>query len=84
MTDAEMMADPERWPRWPCLPLKKPGPRGQTPRHGFLLAQEGMLTTIHIGSIFDVERVNGAARSQGEQERYSSVAEIVAAGWMVD
>jgi hypothetical protein len=82
--DEKMMADPEQWPRWPCLPLKKLGPRGQMPEHGFLLAQEGMLTTVHIGSIFSVERVNEAARGVGKSIAYPSTGAIVAAGWLVD
>lgn len=82
MNDVKMMEQPLNWPHWPVLPLVRWEDR--QPTYGFLVAQEGMLNTVHYGSIYDVELVNLAMRGQGKSQSYESKEAIVKDGWKVD
>lgn len=71
--DREMILTPEAWPIWPVLPLKK---RGEW-ETGFLLFGHGL--KVYIGTIFLAVEL-----SELKSIQYSSVDELLAAGWVVD
>jgi hypothetical protein len=81
--DLAFMQKPIYWPRWPYLPLKRPAKKGGV-EHGFLLAQEGMLYFVNVGSIFSETDRQLAHMGKGVRLEYKDYDEIVADGWRVD
>jgi hypothetical protein len=75
--DAAFMADEDRWPRWPVLPLKRGGEG--FPTLGVLVAGQG--PTVLELSMFELvpEKIEKCT-----QHRYASFEQMVAAGWRVD
>tara|TARA_B100000749_G_scaffold34911_1_gene24179 strand:+ start:3858 stop:4091 length:234 start_codon:yes stop_codon:yes gene_type:complete len=69
----EFMGDPNKWPRWPQLPLVNRNTR----QAGFLV--EGS-TKVYLANIYDT--VHGL--SDIESISYDSFEEVVTAGWEVD
>jgi hypothetical protein len=83
--DADMMRDPDQWPRWPVLPLKKPSPRS-FPEFGFLYSRsaKGNLpepVTLYKGAILDVAK---KPLNEIPQEQFETIEKLREAGWVVD
>jgi hypothetical protein len=73
--------NPERWPRWPLLPVKKYNHPGITT--GIIAAVKGEELRVYVdANLFDFDIV--AARKAGNHVTYKSVDEMLAAGWLVD
>jgi len=84
ISDVDMMAEPLDWPMWPVLPLKRMV--GGEEQHGFLLAEYSMPHTVHIGYVWDTERVLKAMTEEGKGEhiKYETYDQIRLDGWQVD
>lgn len=74
--DLEMMQDPDEWPLWPQLPLKKRSDWPQ-PRAGFLVAIPELKPIVFIGVV-------GTVKQDRPRIEYSSFGELVEDGWLVD
>lgn len=81
----EMVEDPERWPRWPLLPVKK---RESFLESGYLVACEGRMTTVVLGNMYGVPK---QVKCLGDffsgilpVKVYDSVDAMLDDGWIVD
>jgi hypothetical protein len=72
-----MILDPDRWPMFPLLPMKRYENRKLT-SFGWIVA--GSPTKIHLRSL-DTLR---ADLKDSEVIEYGSVDDLLAAGWIVD
>lgn len=75
-----MMNDPERWPAYPRLPLKKRGAQDAT--LGFLVAHgaHGVEPVVYLANLFaQVPDWNAVP-----QEKFESFDALLDAGWVVD
>ncbi len=82
--DRGMISQPDYWPRWPYLPLKRSVPGQSWPDVGFVVSDslKGPLpepVTVYIGNV--LERVKLADR---EQVVYPTIDSLVESGWIVD
>lgn len=78
--ELRFMKSPDEWPRWPILPLQKIG----TPReYGFLLAQEGFLTTLFRANFFALTPGWDPGKHE-PKEIFESIEALYEAGWRVD
>lgn len=80
----QVILNPGKWPRWPVLPLKKENPM-RDGNMGFLanIGKQGY--TVYIGNMYDLKP--GLLEAQIEsmpKKHYSSIAELLDDGWMVD
>lgn len=75
MTDAEFIRDPEQWPLWPVLPMKR-----NSNTLAYLLGDppETGPITLWLGNF------RGPAAHGEHSMEYSSVEAMLAAGWRVD
>ncbi|RPJ04008.1 MAG: hypothetical protein EHM36_11420 [Deltaproteobacteria bacterium] len=71
----DLMIDPDKWPMWPFLPLK----RRQDNETGFLYSSGDTFTVYH-GNVFNPPKNLDLAT----KDVYGSFKEILAAGWEVD
>ncbi len=73
-----MMLNPERWPAWPYLPLKRRTKAGI--RTAVLVAapRDGRTVAFVVGNIFMVDQVT----LDGVEKR--TVESVLADGWVVD
>lgn len=77
--DLQMMQEPQRWPAYPRLPLKRTQ-GGGWPELGFLQCVSGVVPPIvYLGNIYDHLSVQ-----QLERLEYSGFHELQEAGWVVD
>lgn len=75
--DLRYIKTPGLWVMWPFCPLKRFV--GQTTRDfGYLVAQEGKLTTIYKGNVFMAKKDDPVGWT------YESAEQLVADGWVVD
>jgi hypothetical protein len=80
--DLDMMGDPNAWPQWPVLPLKRARSQYEFPEVGFMLEQpEGEPKIVYLATIFEVRE---AMADKSKQVTYPSFDEIYAAGWRID
>lgn len=70
------MADPDRWPRWPLLPVKRY--KDDTLETGYLIEMKGSKYVVYQNTIFCADPRTDA------HFRYESFEAIVADGWRVD
>lgn len=77
MTDKEIITDPDSWPCWPVLPLKRKNNSLEDKNLGILLA--GKLTVYHV-YMFDIPQ----DLSKEPKTKYNHVDELLADGWRVD
>lgn len=78
--DLQMMQDPDEWPYWPQLPLKRrfrDKPRKPGPMYGFLVAIPELRPIVFVGLI-------GAVQENRPTIEYSSFEELLEDGWLVD
>jgi len=83
MSEKDFILHPERWPKWPILPMKhKDG------RVGIIVAAKDYLSTVFLINIWELGEVARTIRDLTNpnipREQYSSVDEMLAAGWKVD
>jgi hypothetical protein len=77
--DLEFVRNPNDWPMYPYLPLKR---RGHLNNTGFICA-DGASRTIYLANIFAV--MEGEVEiANTEKIIYSSLEELLKDGWMVD
>ncbi len=72
----DMMTHPDKWPRWPYLPLIKNDSKSILDRRiGYLIADSTF--TVHEGNIFMPDPNTSAVP-------YKTANEVLADGWVVD
>ncbi len=74
-----MMAQPDRWPAWPRLPLKR---RDRKPNLGYLLETSEVLAVVYLRNVFDDRAVDPG--SEVPTMEYGSLEAMVDDGWVVD
>lgn len=83
--DLAMVQDPNSWPRWPILPVKRPV-KGSFPECGSLFA-DGKPAIYRIGlyQLGDKPGTTYAEKFAGvERLEFPSFEAMLAAGWEVD
>ncbi len=77
--DLELVNNPDAWPCWPRLPMKKysDNQTGDFPEFGFIV--EGGGSTVYLGSVFGVIDMG-----QVKRKHYDSFNEMLDDGWVVD
>jgi hypothetical protein len=75
--DVAMAHDPDAWPQWPALPIK----RGS--ETGILLAVDEKRNTVFLINLFSMA-MGQAKLEDAEQIEYHSLEEIFNDGWRVD
>lgn len=76
--DLSMMRDPNAWPQWPILPLKRSTPDDPLDC-GFIAEQEEII--VYHGTMFEVKE---AVADTSRHLRYSTWDEVYDDGWRVD
>lgn len=89
--DRKFMQNPNQWPNWPVLPVKRYTPGAVGPGCGFILAVENHMTVVFDGMIFDpraTEAATGAIQARDlstvPHHKYDDVDALLDDGWMVD
>lgn len=89
--DKAFMSDPNKWPCWPFLPVKRyTAQAGPGPVCGLILAVEGQMTTVYFASMFRTEgRVGELTTDFIKNEAikrtvYEDIDKLLADGWIVD
>ena len=84
-TDLEMMKQPDYWPRWPLLPVKR-RVKHSSPDTGLLFANgKPIIYTVNMFQLDDLPgKTWGEKLANGEKIEFTSFEEMVAAGWEVD
>jgi hypothetical protein len=93
--DLKYLKDPELWPQWPIMPMKKHTEGKPMPTCGTVFAAEELLTTVIIdegvllwGNEKEHERVSG--KTYGEiaamfpNEKFDSPEVMLLSGWECD
>lgn len=82
--DAEFIGNPDAWPHWPILPVKRYStvPKGDLPELGVIVAGSCSVLKCSMYSLAGLTIKE--AFDKFEKEVYQHVSEIVSAGWMVD
>jgi hypothetical protein len=75
--DIAGMKDPDIWPQWPLLPLKRYEQGSHRMQTGYLVAQEKDRWSVYLGNVWAVQITDPA-------QPYDSPEAIVADGWEVD
>ena len=76
--DLEYLKDPNLWPAWPVLPLKRKKLSGGWPEFGYVIAVEGQLTWIRSGNIFAMDPTDPVTYT------YETPEALLADGWVVN
>jgi hypothetical protein len=96
-SDLEFIADPDRWPNWPFLPLKKPQPEGPPEcvlcvrvAEGWAIFRANLFMLVRVAEGWAIFRANLFMLPEPEEfkaawiKTYASAEEVVADGWVVD
>lgn len=75
---AAMIADEDRWPCWPRLPVKRYTDNSAWPEIGVVIA--GEKTTVRLATLFDDKATLLAATTKV----YPSIDAMLIDGWIVD
>jgi len=82
--EVALISNPDKWPLWPFLPMKRLGHVFSREGHGFLHnnRMRGPHTdaTIYMGHLSDVD---GPIKDR-ETKKYDSIEAMVRDGWVVD
>lgn len=81
--DREFMLNPELWPMWPALSVKRRKPGGGWPDLGILLDSHASEPTVYLTTLHDLV-VNENALEVCTKETFKDVDEMLQAGWIVD
>ncbi len=84
--DRGMIRDPDFWPVWPFLPLKRSTGKGGLPDTGFLVSEaaKGQLpepVTLYLGLLPMYDKTPLAER---QTQVFATIDDLVDAGWVVD
>lgn len=80
--DLAMMKNPNLWPAWPVLPIKKRNSKGGFPESAFLIeAQDYKFVVVH-GNIFRMSE-EGYFKTC-KITKFDSFEDIISAGYTVD
>jgi hypothetical protein len=74
LTDAKIIADPDLWPKWPYLPLKKLNHHG-----GFLYYDSRLPITVYLGNLWRHDPIEKLEKIQ-----YRSIELMLTDGWKID
>ena len=75
----KLLNDPDEWPQWPALPMKRRGEDGKMPESGVVLEALGVeLTSVFLENMF-----NGISKDTPRQD-YLNFEEMLDDGWEVD
>jgi hypothetical protein len=84
--DLRVLIDPDSWPRWPVLPLKRWDKERHTWDFGTVFADRRPI--VYRVSIFAIDKPTGTKWgdifAELSREEYESPAQMVVAGWEVD
>lgn len=84
--DASMIDDPDQWPCWPFLPIKRKNNSLEDKNLGVLLATQehadGKRIVYH-GCLFGWPKTSEAVKALPTTE-YESTQQLLADGWIVD
>jgi len=87
MDDRGMILDPEFWPRWPLLPVKR-YPKAGGMECGFLVAAENVRWTVFLESIYGLAKYGQSLKEVAEKIpnkiEYADLDALLADGWIVD
>jgi hypothetical protein len=85
MTDGDFIRNPDLWPVWPRLPVKRYAPGSHHAEMGVVLDESGGLdgplpepVRVYLGNLYD------DAIQHREYLRYETVDDMLGAGWEVD
>lgn len=82
-----MILDQDKWPMWPNLPLKR---RDSSPTVGFIMATVGFIMAteeypkvleVYLCNVFEAADID---ITKVDTIKYTSVDDLLAAGWEVD
>ena len=79
-TDLQFMRNPDKWPNWPLLPLKKKGDFHC--QYAFITEQVGPPFYLYEGSIYE-PKVTSSLQSL-PKKAYLTLQAILDDGWEVD
>jgi hypothetical protein len=85
----EFMLDPNQWPNWPVLPVKRydgTKPSG-FPECAVMVACEGLLTTVFMANMYGLvgESVGAMIRDlEVKRVEYADIDALLDDGWRVD
>ena len=86
--DLFMLENPENWPAWPVLPLKRYNKKnpGSFPDLGIVLAVEGVprFTVYEVDMFLQPEMKDLLTSPDIVKHEYKSFDEMLVAGWVVD
>ncbi len=71
----EFLADPDTWPKWPALPLKRRTPKGPD----LAVVMAGNRTKLYLTNLYMLGQADKL-----EFLQYDSVEDVVKAGWIID
>lgn len=86
LTDAEMIGDPDRWPRWPVLPVKRRV--GGDSVMGIVFADADLRDrhpAVYELNMYHIEGTVAECKAKAKaKHEYASIDALVTDGWVVD
>lgn len=80
--DYSFVLNPQKWPNWPFLPMKRYVQNKHLPEFGVIMTRMG-LSTIFDANLFDLPKTEEGWKAL-KHKKYSSVEEMLQDGWIVD
>lgn len=80
---AEFICNPDRWPAWPLLPIKRNTSKADGPECCILFATEKPWEVVYDCNLFDLPTTIGEMKKRVKY-KYDSVDSLLADGWIVD
>lgn len=81
--DMRMVMNPDRWPAWPYLPVKKRDHNFEDKNLGVLIATEPRTWVVYHTNVFDRPTTMAEWEALPKTE-YPSAYDMLADGWVVD
>jgi hypothetical protein len=88
--DLEMIENPNRWPNWPVLPVKRPRLKDDTgfPQLGVIFEVPAQRYTVHVLNMIMFAEAPADQHEkllrEAEKFAYPDAAAMLADGWVVD
>lgn len=83
LDDAQMIRDPDRWPAWPFLPLKRRDNSLESKNLAVLCADGKDTYTLYHVYLFDLPK-SPEGWKNSPQTTYASIEALLQDGWIVD
>jgi hypothetical protein len=83
----KMMENPDLWPVWPVLPVKRHTNDSSWPETGVIMAVKDWMTTVCILNMFSIPSgtsVLEVRKMASKEYMYDSVDALLDDGWVVD